>query len=261
LSRVTGLAAVSALVALLSSMAAGQTDSLHAGLSIETPGRRMMVIVDSCLTGYTPLSLDSISAGRHTLRLLSLPLTRWTSARVVDTVTLSPGERRHLSYTPPPEHRISSLPSGAMVSVNGTPLGPTPMTLTLAPRPTGDTVLLEKSGYQRSELLDWGLSANDTLVSLLESWPPLNRSTTSPPLLPNEDRPVLRILLPAAGSIVAGTVSAYCKIHADDLNSQYLLTGNPGLHKEVQRYDLYSALALVVMEAGIGLLVYYLMAP
>ncbi len=239
----------------------GIVDSTHAGLSVDTPGARAMIIVDSSFSGYAPWEMDSLSPGRHLLHIVPLPVSRWSSSPLLDTITLAAGETRHLLYRLSPGVRLSSLPSGAIVYLHRSALGHTPFAIDPGSVGRGDTIVLEKKGYQPAKIIRFDTLWGDSLVPLLKDWTPFEQEGEVRPFSAIGDRPAIQLWAPALGSILAGTVSAYCKIHADDVNSQYLISGDAGLKSEVRRYDLVSAIALVVMEAGIALLAYYLLGP
>ncbi len=236
-------------------------DSSHAGISIRTPGRSAYVTIDSVLRGYTPLSVDSLLPGKHTVRLVGLPVTRWAERPVMDTIDLSAGEHRDLAYEVPLMVRISSRPSGANAWLRNASLGVTPLLLPAGSLHPGDTLVLRAAGFEQSAVTAPDTIQQDIMVPLNRTWQPLPQVPASLDLGKNGDRPPFHLIAPIAGTVIAGTIAAYCKIHADDVNDQYLTSGNGVLLSEVRHYDLISAIALVVAETGMALLAYYLLSP
>ncbi|HTY00349.1 MAG TPA: PEGA domain-containing protein [Bacteroidota bacterium] len=240
--------------------AAGVPDSTRASLTVETPRRRALVIVDSSMKGYTPLTIDTLVAGMHEVRLLALPVTRWAEGPVFDTVSLRQGEHRTLEYALPPTFRLSSAPSGATAWKGATSLGVTPLTLPMKSVLPGDSLILRENGFEEAMVTVPDTLHNDLMVPLRRLWAP---EALSEPMevAKNGEQTSIHLLGPIAGAVIAGTISAFCKIHADDVNNQYLATGDGTLLREVRRYDLLSAITLVVAETGMALLAYFLLNP
>lgn len=124
------------------------------------------VILDSKDVGATPLTLRSLSIGRHALRVTqdgylpedrSVILTAAQPAQslIVDLVprTGAPAAGRSAATTGTEAQFaapliIESLPAGAQVFMDGRPVGTTPLTLDAIP--TGSHALrLELDGYRR----------------------------------------------------------------------------------------------------------------
>jgi len=254
---------VIALLLGISASATGQVlgDSLHASVTIITPGRTAFVLVDSVTSGDTPLRIDSLLPGTHIIRVLGLPLSQWGSSPIIDTIQLGRGEHRELAYAPSSAVRLSSSPSGARVLLRNALLGTTPMTLQLLGLQRSDSLIFQADGYEPAAVVGLDPAQGGIMVPLKRIWTPTEPNAGSLERVKNGDRPPFQLIGPIAGTIVAGTIAAFCKIHADDINNQYLATGDPSLLSETRRYDLISAIALVVTEAGMALLTYVLLSP
>jgi hypothetical protein len=79
-----------------------------ARLVITSDAESSFVYIDGRETGVTPLTLDSIPAGVHRVRVISASPWSWYSRVDSATIALSPGEARQLKFsvllpfTPPP---------------------------------------------------------------------------------------------------------------------------------------------------------------
>ncbi len=258
--RCLGLA-IAVIVATSLSSAGGTGDSSRAGVVVRTSGRQAYVTIDSVIGGYTPYTVDTLPPGRHVLRVLPLPLTRWTDRSLVDTVILAHGEMRSLEFDLPLAIRVSTIPSGAAAWLGSTRLGFTPLVVQPGSLAAGDSLVLRANGYAQAALPRPDTLGGDILIPLRKVVPILTPPQWEQDLPKNGDRPPLRLIAPIAGTVVAGTIAAYYKIHADDINDQYLTYGDGTLLRQVRRYDLISAIALVIAETGMALLAYYLLAP
>jgi hypothetical protein len=67
-----------------------------------------------------------------------------------------------------------------------------------------------------------------------------------------------RAYLTGAAAIVAGGVSAYFKIRADDSHDSFLQTGDPSRRDEYRRFDTLSGISLIVAQTGLVLFAYFL---
>jgi hypothetical protein len=57
-------------------------------------------------------------------------------------------------------------------------------------------------------------------------------------------------------AVVFGAAAAYFKLESDDHYDKYLITNDSAYKKKTDRYDLYSGIALGVMEINVGILIY-----
>jgi hypothetical protein len=62
------------------------------------------------------------------------------------------------------------------------------------------------------------------------------------------------------GIVTLGAVTAYYKIKADNRFADYQTNPDPGLLKEVQKYDLISGISFAAVQINFGLIIYYLLA-
>ena len=57
-------------------------------------------------------------------------------------------------------------------------------------------------------------------------------------------------------SLFAGVLAVHFKQLADERYAGYRLTGNEALLSETEKYDIYAGISLVIMQLGIGYLLY-----
>ena len=57
-------------------------------------------------------------------------------------------------------------------------------------------------------------------------------------------------------AVIFGAAAAYFKLESDDYYDKYLVTNDNAFKKKTDRYDLYSGIALGVMEINVGILIY-----
>lgn len=69
-----------------------------------------------------------------------------------------------------------------------------------------------------------------------------------------------RLYISGGTAIVAGGISAYFKIRADNSHDAYLLTGDPAKKDEYHRFDTISAISLIVAQTGLALFAYFLIS-
>lgn len=146
------------------SVSAGGTSSVSASLSpMQTTGSLRVtsspsgaeVYVDEIYRGYTPLTVGSLSAGRHAVRLHLSGYQVYTQ-----NVDISTGSQSSVSVSLTPVYQpttgdilVSSVPDGAAIYLDGNYRGKTlhgnPFDIT-GVAPGTHTVTLLKSGYQDS---------------------------------------------------------------------------------------------------------------
>ncbi|OGQ47494.1 MAG: hypothetical protein A3I05_02345 [Deltaproteobacteria bacterium RIFCSPLOWO2_02_FULL_44_10] len=93
-----------------------------------TPSRATIFIDDAETTWKTPITIDSLPAGEHVIGLFVENYRFWKKR-----ASLSPGETLYFDVTLTKDYGsllITSQPTGALVIMNGIPVGETPLTRT-----------------------------------------------------------------------------------------------------------------------------------
>jgi hypothetical protein len=218
------------------------------------------VFIDSFRAGKTPLTLDSLSGGTHTLRLVQSDLSSWLTGSISDTIFMAQGEQRTLRYAFDRRVMVITDPSGALVTVGDSVAGTTPLVLVSGSTGLPLSVTVERMGYEKTAiLLPTGKTgiARATLQKIWQSEPfesPLMIESGS------SERTGLRLYVAGGATIVAGVAAAYLKIKADGKNALYQDTGDPALQRETHRLDTSAALALLVTQVGFAFFTYFLLS-
>lgn len=164
---------------------------------------------------------------------------------------------------------ITADEDSARVSIDGYPVGLTPLTLdTLSPG--SHTVVVEsrlgESWYRRADSLAVSLGSGQTrefrfTVRTPLRFEPYGLAGVSPLLREKNGLTPKKIAIFASGSvaIVAGVTAAYCKIAADGRQSTYLQTGDPSLLSQRRRLDTMAGIALGITQLGFIVLSYLLL--
>ena len=148
---------------------------------------------------------------------------------------------------------VRSMPSGAAVFIGDSLFGYTPLRLDSAF--ARSPFRLEKPGYHSLRIADptehpaGGVHVLPINGDLIISGDVIVRNS-------DLELPPARILLPAGVSIVAGVLAVHFKQLADERYAGYRLTGNEALLSETEKYDIYAGISLVIMQLGIGYLLY-----
>jgi hypothetical protein len=230
-----------------------------ASLTIATGTDTALVYVDAVRRGVTPVTIDSLPPGDHTIRLLHADVSSWLTGTITDTLHLDAGEHRTLRYSFDRRVLVITDPSGAVVFAGDSSLGATPMVLTLPAEGFPGGLTAATPGYERAVLPlppGQGGITRAVLKKLWQSEPPEGALVTES----NGERSAVRLYVAGGLTLASGVAAAYFKIKADDRNAQFQASGNPALRDETRRLDTAAALSLVATQIGFGLLTYFLLA-
>ncbi|HTO94198.1 MAG TPA: PEGA domain-containing protein [Bacteroidota bacterium] len=229
-------------------------------LTIRTGADTATVYVDSVRAGRTPLTLDSLVAGSHVLRLVQDDTASWLTGSITDTVYLSPGESRTLRYAFERRIMVVTDPSGALVYIGDSVAGTTPLMLTSLLRPLPSDVNVARNGYESTVIPLPGAGSGVARAVLHKIW------QSEPPASPfmnesgNSERTGLRLYLAGGLTVAAGAAAAYFKIKADSRNALFQETGNPALQSETRRLDVSAAISLAATEIAFAFFTYFLLS-
>jgi hypothetical protein len=233
------------------------TATFTAGFRITSEPDSAIVFLDGVRRGSTPLDAVGLSPGVHTLRIVARDLSNWLGDVRRDTIDLQAGSVLPLHYRLDRRVAIITAPSGAEVLFGDSLAGTTPLVVPLELLQDRE-ILVRKRGYagMRVSLPPEGestvvlsLSADGTTQ---DQGPEMPKNGSSPRMT--------GIWLAAGGVVVSGTAAAYFKISADEKNTAYLNSGDPGLRAERDHRDVAAAVSLVIMEASAVLLARLLLA-
>lgn len=230
------------------------TGTSAAAVKIDSDPPGAIVWLDGDSVGITPLTLNSVQPGRHHLRLLAPDLANWLNDPVDDTIEVATSGVRSLRYQLPSRALILTSPPEAQVFVNDTLVGTTPIVLEKTP----SRFTLRKPGYADTTLDGTQTGRGRVSVRLQRTW---TQSEEASIFKDSEERTSpLRLYLTGATTVIAGAVSAYYKVKADNLYSRYAQTGDPAQLAEVNRLDTAAGVALALTQVSLGLFTYFLLS-
>lgn len=244
---------------LIPGVAAGQPAEGGGWVRVAAPPPGTVVVVDGRVLGPASV-VHALPAGPVTLALVEGDARAWNPRRVEITTAVPVGDTLTLDLRLPTRYRVSTLPSGAAVTLERPDgsveaLGVSPLVLDRA-EPLRGTLVAARDGYREARAAPGDSAVNHvalTLAPLTEEegaavdWRPPGRARTWIDV--------------AAGAVAlsAAAVAIHYKLQADAVDDRYRSPesperGDPGLRVEAQRLDRISAGALGVMQLGLGVL-------
>jgi len=239
---------------------ADSTLTARCSLTLRTGTDTAWVFIDSAPAGRTPLTVDTLRAGRHLVRLVQADVRSWLTGSIDDTLLLAPGESRTFQYTFERRVTVVTDPSGALVYVGDSVAGTTPLVLVSGAAPLPSSVTLERRGYERKTIL---LPTGNSEVARAELRKIWQSEPSESPLMTesgSSDRTGYKLYVAGGVTIVAGIATAYFKIKADEKNALFQFTGDRAFQIETHRLDTSAALALAATQMGFALFTYFLFA-
>lgn len=217
------------------------------------------VFLNGVAAGRTPLMLDTLQPGVYRLVIAHPQGENWLVDTIHDTLAVTHGESKTLSYTFEERLLLTSDPFGAAVYSGDSLLGTTPLVLQADVASVRAELFLQKAGYERTRV---DLRNRATPMTPI----PLQRAILSGPEqdvvageLYRPGRAPLRLYLTGAGAILAGGAAAYFKVRADNAYADYRTTANPAFLSKTNRLDTAAAIALVATQVSLGLFSYFLL--
>lgn len=227
----------------------------HAGsLTIETDQPGALVFLDNDSVGITPLTISSHHAGRRHVRLVPREASNWLIDPIVDTIDIDPTTLQTKRYTFSPKLLIVSTPAEAEVFLGDSLIGTTPLVVPGAPGP----LRLQKMGYADTTLDISHATRGIFATTLKKVW-----TSTAEESIFKDSQEIgssLRLYITGATTVIAGAVSAYFKVKADNTYSQYIRTGDPSQLAEVNRLDIAAGIALAATQLSLGLFTYFILS-
>ena len=229
-------------------------------ITIRTDIDSALVILDGIRAGITPLTIDSITAGKHYLKLQHPDLRNWLTGSITDTLEITAGESRALRYMFERRSLIISEPFGADVYISDSLCGTTPLVMTHNQVSGAVTISIRKDGF---EPVSTTLKTADRGILSLTLAPLWQKDGIAGPVLDgsslNGSRHV-RLYVAGATTVLAGIAAAYFKTRADSRFIEYNTTGNPSLLSETHRLDTAAGVSLVITQVGLGLFTYFILS-
>ena len=219
-----------------------------------------IVILDGRRLGRTPLTIDSIAPGTHTVRLLHPDISNWMAGVLDDTLRVVQGDHKVCLYRFRKAVLFSTIPAGASVYIRDSLAGTTPLLVT--DRRDGETgsLAVSKNGYEPTSVSPWESPRGYTTLTLTPLDQHAEEESIASESAPGPRIGPARIFLSGAAMAVTGVATAYLKIKADNREALYQQTGNAALLSERNRLDRGAAVTLVLTQIGFGFFVYYLLS-
>lgn len=237
----------------------GVSSNTKTRITIQTDVDSALVIIDSVQVGLTPLTIDTLSQGIHSITLHHPDLENWLTGSISDSFVVS-GEGKTLLYKFTPRLLVTSKPFGADVFLRDSLIGTTPLILNNGALITPSSLRLQKSGFEPSVL---EMSENKRCVltvNLKEIWQSgaNEESIFREPYTKGSSN--LRMYLTGATTILSGVAAAYFKVKADNRYSSYIQGRDPILLEETNRLDTAAAVALVATQVSFALFTYFILS-
>ncbi len=229
-------------------------------VTIRTGADTAIVFVDSVRAGTTPLTVDSLRGGKHLLRLFQRDLGSWLAGRINDTVSLSPGEKRTITYAFERRVMVITDPSGAVVYMGDSAAGTTPCVIATGPGGLPANVTVVRKGYEKTIL---SLPRGDPGIARVELRKIWQSDQSESPLMTesgSSEHTGPRLYVAGGVAVAAGIAAAYFKIRADGQNALFQQSGDPSYQRETTRLDRSAAVSLFITEVGFGFFSYYLLS-
>lgn len=243
-----------AMVALMPAHPFSQDSTSAARLAVTSNLPEAVVFVDSVRAGLAPLRNFALMPGLHIVCVAAPDPQRWIVPSRCESVVALAGDTIELSFDLHYQFRITSEPYGARVMAGDSVLGQTPFVFSTQ-RPQSVVTLL-KDGYENLTVV---LTYSDPYVyGMLK---PLQQARDLPVYLVREEsNSILPIVLSASSAVVSGAAAAYLKIQADNLYSDYRMTGSAANLERVRQLDIASGVALGISQLSLAVLSYLLLS-
>lgn len=206
---------------------------------------------DSLYLGPASGSPYWVHPATRTIRLSTLRAAAWSMPPIQVPLEAEPGDSVRVTLNFPNYHRIESYPFGAEAwlqeGAKRRLLGLTPVVFSSSGTIDG-MFHIERKGYIPSVVKPKTDLWNRYEISLKALAQVNERSGLSPAM---KQRRSWIDWGTAALAMAAGVVAVHYKFRADQINDEYLMTGDASLRPRVARLDDYSGVALGVMQAGL----------
>ncbi len=191
----------------------------------------------------------------HAASKISLVTSRsaaWSILPIQTSFSAIPGDSVIVTLNFPMYHRIESHPYGAKAWIQKGEerrlLGLTPIVFTTSSEAPFGFFHIEMEGYSPAVLTPKTQLWNQYNVTLSALTQQTKQSGETGSVKKHQRKWI--DWSAAAVAVAAGVVAVHYKFRADQINDEYLATGDPSLRPRVARLDDYSGIALGVMQAG-----------
>jgi hypothetical protein len=235
-------------------MSAMESDSA-ATISVQSLGSPFDVYDRIAYLGSTPLVNARIDTGIHVMRYVPRLQNSWQPAVEQETLHVKAGDSIVRTFVPPAVRKVSSEPYGAKIYAGDSLVGETPALVAL--NPMVRTLRLVRRDYAEANvpIPDSGADLHVVLIPDVAGNGGAGTEFLANPH-PGSNFPVYAT---AGVSVLAGVISAVCKIRADSYYDEYRNTGNAARLQAIHRLDTISGISLGIGEVSLGLFTYLLL--
>jgi len=236
------------LLALLVLPAEAQTRVVE----VETNVGSANVFVDGQWMGLASKGAFTVNHDASTLVVSPHGGDAWTIQAMSFDLSTDTGESIKVVATFPYYYRIESVPPGASISLgDGVLTELTPATLK-RPEPLAKRIEVMLEGYEPAFVEPGQEIWNRSLIELK----PVSSSAVVADggfVIERKRRRWINYTA-ATAAFVGGALSVRYRTKADNRFDDFSETGNPSLKSDIRRLDVYSGVALGVMQAGVGVI-------
>lgn len=257
--RPTSVLAVLALALPVLGPTAAAQAPVHLQVETNLPGA--VLFADTLRVGPVHEGMTlAVPAGTRRLRLAPPSAEVWSVEPLTASLSAAPGDTVRLDLRFPYHYAVQSVPYGASVyavTAEGRRwLGETPLVHEQA-TPLVGTLRVERPAYA-AETLEPRDDVWNRFDVVLTPTAPLPEATHEVAWTPPTRRLRWIDYAAAGAAIGAGLLTVHYKFKADRLYDQYEGTTDPALRSDIKAYDTRAAVALGVMQAGVGVFAFRL---
>ena len=238
-----------------------ESDSTRAGTTItiitDVDGAR--VYIDTIPCGLTPLSLHTVNAGVHRLKLVHPDSANWLTTNIEDSLEVIPDIPQVFRFRFERRYALTSIPTGAGVFIGDSLLGTTPLIFAPAQLPPAWSILVREIGCEPAYATDADFRRGIFVIPLRANGSPLREDTLAGPGVRSTPSN-LRLIISGGITILAGIAAAYFKTQADERNDHYAATSDPWAMAERHRLDILAGISLAVTQINLGIFTYLLIS-
>ncbi|MFA3781868.1 hypothetical protein ABRY23_02240 [Melioribacteraceae bacterium 4301-Me] len=211
-------------------------------VSIMSNSDSALIYIDNKVMGIGEVKAK-LPIGRHFLQIKENKFL-WNSQTFTDTIFIKKcGEEKKLNYKFKKRVLIDSQPQNAEIIKNDKIIAFTPALI----EEDTNQLKLTKKNFLQKEININALKQNGNIFYLQRVNEKLNNNNFF-------ESSLFKMLLGTA--TVFGATAAFFKIKADNKYDNYLQTKDVSIYDDVKRLDLYSGIALSLLQINIGYLVY-----
>ncbi len=218
------------------------------------------VLLDGKCMGKTPVTLGSLSAGRHEVVVQHPDRTSWLAPVLAESLVVAPGDTQTVHFRFPRRFMISTDPYGAEVLAADSIYGRTPLLLTVPPGKELGTVTLRKDGYDTLTLDPDTLRRGFYRGTLTPVWQRDENREMILGTIGHKRSNTVPLYVTGTLTVVSGIAAAYFKTQADERFAEYNRTGDPGLLSQTHRLDTAAGVTLATTQVGLLLFSYFLLS-